>query len=145
MPGIFATTLADEAFSITLPQDSTEEECLEYAKLWKKCKDKIRKVIQHVPEALNHKWWHSNLWGNAGQALSTFQSGVCHSEEGAEPRLNLEKGHCACMVLSKKQKIHQIKFCFWLCCGCQLGVGCISLPQKFQCNLGALCMLLPYL
>lgn len=33
MPGIFATTLADKAFSITLPQDSTEDECLEYAKL----------------------------------------------------------------------------------------------------------------
>lgn len=33
MPGIFATTLADKAFSITLPQDSTEDERLEYAKL----------------------------------------------------------------------------------------------------------------
>lgn len=33
MPGIFATTLADKAFSVTLPQDSTEDECLEYAKL----------------------------------------------------------------------------------------------------------------
>lgn len=40
MPGIFATTLADKAFSTTLPQDSTEDECLEYAKLWNNVKIK---------------------------------------------------------------------------------------------------------
>lgn len=47
------------------------------------------------------------IFGEMHKHRSAFQSGVCHSEEGAEPRLNLEKGHYACVVFSKKQTIPQ--------------------------------------